>query len=417
MLIKDTVKLAWQSILGNKLRTFLTVLGIVIGITAVIVVFSAGEGIRGLILNQIESFGSDFIQTETKVPSNKKGAKAETDSAFAQAYGSQVTTLNLDDFEDILKLSNTSSGYASIISQKRASYLNESKKTVLYGVSAEYINIDKSEIDYGRFFDDVEDKSLSQVVVLGAKAKDDLFADSNPLGKFITLDKKKFKVIGVLKERGKVMTLDFDSYIYIPLRTLQKKMMGIDYVQMFLHKLKDTDITKQTADEARQILRENHEISDESKDDFRVTTMDEMMDMLNTITSIITLMLIAIVVISLIVGGVGILNVMYVIVAERTAEIGLRKAVGAKFIDIMWQFLLESLVISSLGAVIGIIVGIIISWILALILNQIGLDWTFVIPLKSFAVSIIFALVFGVFFGVYPARKAAKLDPIEALRK
>lgn len=417
MIIKDTVKLAWQSILSNKLRTFLTVLGIVIGITAVMIVFSAGEGIRGLILNQIESFGSDFIRTETKVPSNKKGAKAETDSAFAQAYGSQVTTLNLDDFEDILRLPNTSSGYASIISQERVSYLNEAKKAVLYGVTADYINIDKSEIDYGRFFDDSEDKSLSQVVVLGSKLKDDLFGDSDPLGKFITLHKKKFKVIGVLKERGKVMTLDFDSYIYVPLRTLQKKMMGINYVQMFLHKLHDTSLTKQTAAEASQILRENHEILNESKDDFRITTMDEMMDMLNTITSIITLMLIAIVVISLIVGGVGILNVMYVIVAERTAEIGLRKAVGAKFTDIMWQFLLESVVIASLGALIGIIVGIFISWILALILNQIGLDWSFAVPLKSLGVSIVFAVVFGIFFGVYPARKAAKLDPIEALRK
>ncbi|MCF7820566.1 MAG: ABC transporter permease [Candidatus Pacebacteria bacterium] len=417
MMIKQTIKLAWKSILANKLRTALTVLGIVIGITAVMVVFSAGEGIRGLILGQIESFGSDFIQTEIKVPSNKKGAEAERESAFAMAYGSQVTTLTLDDFEDILKLKNVNSGYAAIISQERVSYLNESKKSVLYGVTADYINIDKSEIDYGRFFDDSEDKSLSQVVVLGSGIKEDLFGDSDPIGKFITLHKKKFKVIGVLQERGKVMSLDFDSYIYIPLRTLQKKMMGIDYVQMFLHKLNDTSLTRQTANEAEQILRENHDIYDASKDDFRVTTMEEMMEMLNTITSVITLMLIAIVVISLIVGGVGILNVMYVIVAERNAEIGLRKAVGAKFSDIMWQFLLESVVISSLGAVIGMLIGIFISWLLAVILNQIGLDWNFIIPFKAFIVSILFALVFGVFFGVYPAKKAAKLDPIEALRK
>ena len=417
MSINGTIRLALKSIIANKLRTVLTVLGIVIGITAVVVVYSAGAGIKSLVVGQVESFGTDIIQTEIKVPSTKKGESSDIEDSMAMAQGAQVTSLSLEDFEEIKGLPNITDGYAAIMGQEKISYLNEAKKSFLYGVTAEFIEIDKSEVSYGRFFTEAEDKSLALVVVLGQGVKEDLFGDSDPIGKYIKMRNKKFQVIGVLEERGSMMTMNFDDFIYVPFRSLQKKVMGIDYAQFFIHGVDDMNIVDYTAEEIRYVLRDNHDITDPAKDDFRVTTMEEMMEMLNTITNAITLMLIAIVIISLIVGGVGILNVMYIIVSERTAEIGLRKAVGAKFSEIMWQFLLEAIIITMLGAVIGIILGIMIAWALAFALNQYGLDWAFIVPSEAFIVSLLFSLVFGIFFGVYPARKAAKLDPIEALRK
>jgi len=419
-------KIALKSMWSNKVRTGLTVLGIVIGMAAVIIVFSAGEGIRGLVLGQIESFGTDIIETEIKVPSSKKGTAAEQQSAAALVQGVQVTTLTLDDLEDIKKLSNIKDGYAGIMSQEQVSYGNEVRKSFLFGTSASYINIDKSEIDYGRFFTEAEDKSLSQVVVLGSKIKEKLFGDSDPIGKTIKIRKSKFRVIGIIKERGAIMVIDFDDYIYVPIRTLQKKIMGIDHVMYTVHQLNNIKEADETAEEMRYILRENHNLPqqlgpykgwlDTGKDDFRVVTMAEMMETMDIITGALTLLLLAIVVISLIVGGVGITNIMYVIVTERTAEIGLRKAVGAKYKDIIKQFLVESVLITIIGGIIGVMVGILIAGAIYFGANYYGLDWRFIVPIKAYLVAVGFSIIFGIAFGIYPARKAARLEPVEALR-
>lgn len=408
---------------ANKARTGLTVLGMVIGIAAVIIVFSAGEGIRGLILGQVEAFGTDIIETEIKVPSSKKGFSAETQSGAALAQGVVITTLTLDDMAEIDQLPNIKESYAGLTGQEEVSHGNELRKANLLGVSANYLNIDQSKIDYGRFFSEEEDKSLTQVAVLGMKMKDKLFGASDPLGQSIRLRKEKFRVIGVMKKRGAVGVMNFDDYIYIPIRTIQKKVMGVNHVFYMIHQLKDTSLADETAEQVRLLLRERHETpvpataGDTSKDDFRVATMAEMLDILNTITSAITFLLLAIVAISLVVGGVGIMNIMYVAVTERTAEIGLRKAVGAKYGDIMRQFLIEAVLITLVGGVVGIIIGVGVTAILARIAeNFLNLSWKFVIPLKGFLTAIAFSAFFGLVFGVYPARKAARLDPIEALR-
>jgi putative ABC transport system permease protein len=412
-----SIKLALKSMFANKLRTALTVLGIVIGAASVIIVYSAGEGIRSLLLKQIESFGTDVLQTEIKVPSNKPGMAGEQESGSAIASGAQVTTLTIDDAEDLKKLSNIKAGYAATLSQDRASYGGEVRKVFLMGVGAEYIDIDRTKIAEGRFFTEIEDKNLSSVVVLGAGIKQELFGDSDAIGKSITIHKSKYQVIGVMEEKGKIMTMDFDKYVYLPVRTLQKKIMGINHVFYMVHQLIDPDKAGETAEEARMILRENHDISDPIKDDFRVTTMEEMMEMLDTIIGALTILLLAIIIISLVVGGVGILNVMYVTVSERTAEIGLRKAVGANYRAIMRQFLTESVIITVFGGLIGVVAGILASFGLYLVANYFGLEWAFSIPLRGVIVAVSFSLLFGIVFGIAPARRAARLDPVEAMRR
>ncbi len=432
----STIKISIKSILAHKVRTGLTVLGIVIGIASVIIVFSAGEGIKSLIFGQIESFGTDIIETEIKIPTGKRGTESETQSAAALVQGVQVTTLTIEDLEDVKKVPNIKNGYAALISQEQVSYGNELKKAMIFGVSAAYIDIDKSQIDYGRFFSEAEDKGLAEVAVLGQKIKEKLFGDVDPIDKYIKIRKEKFRVIGVMQEKGAVMTLDFDDFVYLPIRTLQKRIMGVDYVIYTVHQLDNLDLADETAEQARLVIRQNHNIAsipvaggytktimdmgqgetDTSKDDFRVVTMAESMEVLSVVMGAVTLLLLAIVAISLIVGGVGVMNVMYVIVQERTAEIGLRKAVGASFNNIMLQFLIESILITITGGILGIALGIIISLVITFGAKSFGLDWKFIIPLKSFITALIFSLVFGVLFGLYPARRAAKLDPVEALR-
>ena len=417
MKIREVVKLSLLSMLRNKTRTALTVLGMVIGIASIVIVFSAGEGIRSLIVGQIEAFGTNTIQTEVRVPSSKKGSEGDMESAGAIASGIQVTSLNEKDLEDIKRIPNINDGYGAILSQETISYLNETKKAFLFGVSASYIDIDNSELASGYFFSESDNSSLSQVVVLGSKVAEDIFKGDDPVGKTVTIKRGRYQVIGVLKERGATVGFDFDSMTILPVKTLQKKIMGIDYFMYTIHRVVNPELAEETAETMRDILRENHGISNPDRDDFRVTTMKEMLETSKDVTNSITILLLLIVIVSLVVGGVGILNVMYVIVSERTPEIGLRKALGAKFSDIMKQFLIESILITLIGAILGILLGMIFSFIVFLLANYFGLDWKFSVPLKSFGVALLFAIFFGVIFGLFPARKAGKLDPVEALRK
>lgn len=417
------LKISTAGLKSNKVRTFLTILGVVIGISSIIVVMSAGEGISSLIVGQVESFGTNIIESEIKTPvtSKTKGqgeVSSDIQGSIAMATGVTITTLTLDDMDDINKLENVKESYAGILGQEQVSYGNELRKAFLFGTNANFIDIDSSEVEFGRFFTDFEDNSLLQVAVLGSEIKEKLFGDSDAIGKNIKIRKQNFKVIGVMEERGAVAGLDFDDQIYVPIRTLQKKLLGINHVMYMIHELYDRSQADNTAEQIVQILRINHNITNPDKDDFRVTTMDEMLKILGTITRVITLLLMAIVIISLIVGGVGVMNTMLVVISERTQEIGLRKSVGAKNKDILNQFIIESLIISFIGALLGILFGAMISYIIAYIANNyVGLDWKFVIKGSSILLAIAFSLVVGFVFGVYPAKKASKLDPIEAMRK
>jgi len=420
------IKEVLRTMNSHKVRTSLTVLGVVIGIASVIVVFSAGEGIYGLVVGQVEAFGTDIIETEIKIPSSKKGFEGEKQSATSLVQGVQITSLSIDDLEDIKSLSNIKDGYAGIMDQELVQKGGEVQKAFILGASGSYIDIDPSEIEYGRFFSRSEDNALAPVAVLGSKMKEKLFGESDPLGRTISIRNVKFRVIGVMEERGAVMSVDFDDFVYVPVKTLQKRIMGIDHVSYTVHQVYDSDLSFETAEQMRWILRDNHNIAppeearsgwtDTGKDDFRVVTTSEMLEILETITDALTLVLIATVIISLTVGGVGVMNVMYVIVNERTKEIGLRKALGARYKDIMLQFLSESVLVTLFGGILGIIIGILVSYGIALGARSYGLDWNFIVPLKAFVTALFFSVVFGIFFGVYPARRAARLDPVEALR-
>ena len=220
------------------MRTGLTLLGLIIGIMTVIIVFSAGEGVRGLLLGQLDAFGTDTINTEIKVPNNKTGTAIDSQSSNAIASGVQVTSMTLGDMEAVSKLPNIVTGYGAVLSQEQASVGNELRNAFVFGISGTYLDIDSTKIAEGRFFTDAEDHSLASVVVLGSGMKEKLFGDSDPLGKKIRLRHEDFTVIGVAEPKGAVMFLNFDDYIYIPIRTLQKKLMGTDYISYMIHKMK-----------------------------------------------------------------------------------------------------------------------------------------------------------------------------------
>ena len=405
--------IAFRSLKIHKLRSFLTVLGIVIGITSVIIVFSAGEGLKGLLLSQIESWGSNFLEVEVKTPSTSKTSMS---NATSMMMGVNITTLTQADAEAIKRYANIGNVYSAIIGQAMVIRGQEAAMKQLWGVSASFIDIDTSEVAEGRFFTDEEDKNISKVAVIGQTIKENYFAGQDPLGQYLKIGKNNYKVIGVLEDKGAVMYMDMDDVIYLPLTTLQKLVMGVDHVMFIMGNLKNQQLAQATADDLTQIMRERHDITDPNKDDFAVTTMEEMMQIWGTIFDAVTLLLMAIVAVSLIVGGVGIMNIMFVSITERTAEIGLSKAVGARPQSILAQFLWEAVALTSIGGVLGIVLGVLFSWLIALGAQSQGWDWPFVVKPIALAIAVGVSVAIGLIFGLYPAQKAAKKDPIEALR-
>lgn len=409
-----TLNIAIKSLTKSKLRTFLTVVGIVIGIAAVIIVMSAGEGLKGQITAQLDAFGTNIIQIEPKVPST---SHVSSENAMAQAQGVQITTLTKEDGEAIGKLKNVSNHYAALVDQEIITYLDANKVITVIGTESSFIEMDKSEIAQGRFFNPDEENELSRVTVLGDKLARTLFGNQDPVGQQVKIGRTQFKVVGVLQERGNTFGFDFDNIAYLPLSTLQKIVMGVDHVQWITAQMKNPSLEQETADDIIQLLRDRHEISDSKYDDFAVMTMTEMRDMIDTIFNAITLLLIALAGISLLVGGVGIMNIMYVSVSERTFEIGLRKAVGAKRTQVLWQFLFEAIIVTLLGGVVGIAIGLFFSWLVSFIAGQLGFSWSFVLPPESIAIAFGFCGAVGLIFGYYPAKQAAEMDVISALRR
>jgi len=402
-------------LIANPVRTGLTTLGIVIGIATVILVLSAGAGFRSLINSEVEIYGTNTLFVETRVPPTTKNRGAGAMSADTSRAGSAVaiTTFKNRDLEDIKKLANVANDYGLVVGQKVASYRGVSKDVLFYGASAARFEIDKSTLKSGRFFTPAEDAGGAQVAILGSQIALDLFGQDEPLGKLIRLGDLNFQVIGVYNSLGSLN--GGDDMLYIPLITAQKKILGIDHLLVGIIQVKNLDLGESTAEEIKILMRRNHSITDPDKDDFVVMTQAQTMDTFDIIFNGITILLIAIAAISLIVGGVGIMNIMYVVVTERTAEIGLKKALGAKSSDILTEFLVESILVTILGGAVGILAGAGLSWLVTIIAIQSGLAWTFTVPAYAIGIGFGVSAIIGIGFGVLPARSAAKLDPITAL--
>ncbi|MFH1192237.1 MAG: ABC transporter permease [bacterium] len=415
MSIIQTITTAYDSLMKQKVRSALTILAVAVGIGIVIIVLSAGGGLETFVLKQMESFGSDLIQVEVKVPSTKQ---ASVSNAAGRAMGISITTLTLDDMEEIKKLPNIKDAYAMVTGQDLVSYQNETKTSMLIGATYNTPNVDKgAKVLEGEFYTKEDENSLAQVAVLGPKMKEKLFGQDDAVGKFIKIKRQNFRIVGVLEERGAMMGMDWDNMIYMPLKTLQKKIMGIDHVIAFFAQVNDAKLLDATKEDIQFALRDSHNIDDPARDDFAVMTMVEARDMIEKIFGGITLLLVALAFISLVVGGVGIMNIMYVTVSERTYEIGLRKAIGAKSQDILKQFLYEAIILTFFGGIAGILGGLSITFLVSVIANANGLDLPFVVSQNSIFIGVGFSVLMGLFFGIYPAKRASELNPIAALTK
>jgi len=413
-------KQAIKGIRSNPSRTFLTTLGIMIGIGTVILVLSAGEGFKSYINYQYQIFGTNTIMVQTSVPATtrKRENKAKSTNPNSSALNAvPVTTLKVRDVNDIKNLPNVQDTYGATVGQQVVTYKNTSKTSYIFGASASRFNIDKGVIAEGRGYIDQEDKALAQVAVLGDKIASDLFGDLDPVGKFIRIGNYNFKVIGVYAHSGGIDPTNNGSEIFIPLTTLQKKLQGTDYLFYIVAELKNYKQADITALNMADILRHNHYIKNPTNDDFKVLTQADSMKTFNTILDAITFLLIAIASISLIVGGVGIMNIMYVIVTERIGEIGLKKALGARNKDILYEFLIEAIMLTLIGGVFGIAIGVLLSFVASKIIESYGLVWSFGVPIWGVIIAVTISMIIGIIFGVFPARNASRLNPIEALNK
>ncbi|MFA6300764.1 MAG: ABC transporter permease [Candidatus Paceibacterota bacterium] len=403
-----------KALRANKGRTFLTMLGIVIGIGTVILVLSAGAGFRSLIDSQVAVFGSNTLFVQTHIPSATKKRSDATDGPGGAIVGVVITSFKQRDLDAINKLQNVSGSYGIITGQAVSQYRNNKKNTIYYGTGAERFNIDKTPLASGRFFSRAEDVSGAQVAILGATVAEDLFGQDDPLGKLFKLGTLNFQVIGVYAPQGALS--DSDGTVFVPLNTAQKKLLGVDYITVAVVALNNVNDADATAEQIKITMRNNHNITNPDKDDFIVQTQAQAMDTFNTIFNGITYLLIAIAAISLLVGGVGIMNIMYVVVTERTSEIGLKKALGARESDILREFLTEAVLVTVVGGVIGIAVGALLGFAVSLVAESANLAWTFSVPVYSIVLGFGVSAIIGISFGVFPARSAAKMDPIEALR-
>lgn len=416
MKFNNSFKTAIIGLKTNKTRSFLTILGIVIGISSVILMMSLGDGAQNLILGQIMSMGPNNVYVE---PGSFDMQGADMTQQMMESM--EIKTFTLEDLEAIEKDPLVEIVAPMVMSVARVIYKNNDEKATLLGTTPAYNQITNARTLLGSDFTDFDVQGMTKVAVLGFKINEDLFEDENPIGKTIRIKETNFKVIGVMEEQGTQMFMSLDEYIYIPVTTAQKFLLGINHVQSSAVKIVSQDKIDEAIESIRLLLRERHNIynpeGDLSKDDFKVVSGKETAELMNTVTSILALLLSSIAAIALLVGGIGIMNIMLVSVVERTREIGLRKAVGARKKDILYQFLIEAIVLTGLGGILGILLGIIFSYLVSIVLTMaLGIEWKFILSLSSIILAFGVATGIGIIFGIYPARKAAKLSPIDALR-
>ena len=404
MRLLNLFKIAFKAIILNKTRTLLTMLGIIIGVASVIAMLAIGEGSKESIRSTISSMGSNMITI-------RPGAD---DRGPARGSGGDVQTLTLANYETI-KNQSTLLSYITPIVNGGGQVINGANNwpSTIYGVNPEYLEIKVVGLQSGSMFTDAEVKSASKVVVLGQTVVDNVFPDGqDPVGQMIRFDNIPFKVIGVLEEKGEnTFGQDQDDVVIAPYTTVQKRILAIDYLNQIMASAISEDDAPDAVIEVTDILRAEHKLMDTEDDDFTVRSMEELISTFSSTSEMLTILLVAVASISLLIGGIGIMNIMYVSVKERTKEIGLRMAVGGKGSDILMQFLIEAILISITGGLLGVILGL-----GATVFIEKCLHWPTSVALYSIIISFAVCAVTGIFFGWYPARKASSLDPITALR-
>lgn len=402
-MLNESIKMAFEGMLANKLRTFLTLLGIIIGVGAVIAMVSLGFGMKDNIKNNISKLGSNLLIITS-------GGRTASGARLAAGEGVKLT------YDDMQAIEKHVDGIANIDARVNKTYQlvvgNQNWMSRVEGITPSSFNISSLEVEEGRILNDKDLSSRGRVAVIGKTVADSLFPEGNPVGKIMRVNKSPFKVVGLLKSKGQSsIGQDQDDVVYIPLTTAQNRMMGITNVQRITVQAENENVLNDVQAEAEQVLRTRHKIKEGGTDDFTVGNMAQIMETMMTTANNITILLGCIAAISLLVGGIGIMNIMLVSVTERTREIGIRKALGATYNNILQQFLIEAMVIGIIGGTLGVVLGVGASFIISHFAG-----WNTVISVWSIIIAVVFSVGIGLFFGIYPARKAALLDPIDALR-
>ena len=396
--------------MANKMRSFLTALGIIIGVASVITMLAIGQGSKRSIQANIAEMGSNMIMIHPGA--DMRGGVRQDPSA--------MQTLKLSDYESLRDECNYIKGISPVVSSSgQFIYGNNNTQSTLYGVNREYLDIRQLSVSDGDMFTDQDIKAGTKVCILGQTVVDYLFPDgSDPVGRVVRFNTIPFRVIGVLKKKGyNSMGMDQDDLVLAPYTTVMKRILAQTYLSEIQASAITEDVTDKATAEMTTILRRNHKLKDATDttqgddDDFNIRSQEELSSMMNSTTDMMTILLGCVAGISLIVGGIGIMNIMYVSVTERTREIGLRMSVGARGVDILNQFLIEAIMLSVTGGIIGVLLGIGASYAVKMFAH-----WPIYIELWSIIMSFAVCTFTGVFFGWYPAKKAARLDPIEAIR-
>lgn len=398
---KESFLMAWASLIANKMRSILTMLGIIIGVAAVIALVSIGNGVKQDIQNSISSLGSNLLMVMPGAP-RTPGVRPSAGS---------MKSLKVSDYEAIAKLDGVKAASPMTNGSYVVIYQNKNWTTSVSGVSYNYLDVNNWSMKSGRFLSEKNVQNRERVAVVGKTVVKNLFGDEDPVGAEIRVKNIPFRIIGVLNSKGSgAMGNDQDDMVVIPYTTAMERVEGVDYLRMIYVVGKDENSIDRLQSDIENLLRVRHGIKDTNLDDFNIQNMNSIMETMEETTGTLTLFLGAVAAISLVVGGIGIMNIMLVSVTERTREIGVRKALGATYSVIVTQFLIEAVVISLMGGIIGIILGIGSSKLIGMASGM-----STVISIPTIVMSFAFSMAIGLIFGIYPARKAAKLNPIDAL--